>query len=72
MISYLEDAVALVKQIREVKIKSLLCGGAGGFTHPKFITMAGAAANYLLTATLWSPQAGYPGAKAYYDQYLKK
>ncbi|MFC1822548.1 ABC transporter substrate-binding protein [Thermodesulfobacteriota bacterium] len=69
MISYLHDAVTLVREIRDLKIKSLLCGGAGGFTLEEFITNAGAAANHLLTATLWSGHLTYPGARQYYDQY---
>ncbi len=72
MVSYLKDAALLVKNIRDAKIDSLLCGGAGGFTSQKFITKAGASANLLLTATLWTPQLQYPGTKEYYDQYTKK
>jgi len=30
MVAYLNDAVALVKQLRTLNINSLLCGGAGG------------------------------------------
>ncbi|MDM8524254.1 ABC transporter substrate-binding protein [Desulfococcaceae bacterium HSG8] len=41
MVSYFKDGAALVKKIREMKISSLLCGGAGGFTHPEFITLVG-------------------------------
>ena len=72
MVSYLKDAALLVKTIREAKINSLLLGGAGGFTHKKFINTAGKLANNLLTATLWTHQLQYPGTKAYYDQYIKK
>ena len=72
MVSYLKDGALLVKNIRDAKINSLLCGGAGGFTSQKFITTAGASANHLLTATLWTPQLQYPGTKEYYDQYAKK
>jgi branched-chain amino acid transport system substrate-binding protein len=72
MVSYLKDAAVLVKNIRDAKIDSLLCGGAGGFTSQKFITKAGDNANLLLTATLWTPQLQYPGTKEYYDQYTKK
>jgi branched-chain amino acid transport system substrate-binding protein len=71
MISYLEDAVALVKTIRELKLKSLLCGGAGGFTLEEFVRRAGDSANYLLTATLWSEHLLFPGAKEYYERYVK-
>ncbi len=69
MIAYLEDAVMLVKQIRKLKISSLLCGGAGGFALEKFAASAGKAGNYLLTASLWSPTVPYPGAMDYYTRY---
>ncbi len=72
MVSYLKDAALLVKNIRDAKIDSLLVGGAGGFTSQKFITQAGASANLLLTATLWTPSLKYPGTKEYYDQYTEK
>jgi branched-chain amino acid transport system substrate-binding protein len=55
MIAYLEDAVMLVQQIRALNIPSLLCGGAGGFALEEFAKRAGSAANYVLTASLWSP-----------------
>jgi branched-chain amino acid transport system substrate-binding protein len=72
MVSYLKDGAFLVKNIRDAKINSLLCGGAGGFTSRKFITKVGASANHLLTATLWTSCLQYPGTKEYYDQYTKK
>jgi branched-chain amino acid transport system substrate-binding protein len=71
MVSRLEDGAALVKAIREVKIDALLCGGAGGFTSQEFIKRAGKSADRLLTATLWSHQLPYPGAKEYYDRFLE-
>ena len=71
MVSRLDDGVALVKAIQEVKIDALLCGGAGGFTSQEFIKRAGKAASHLLTATLWSHQLPYPGAKEYYDRFLQ-
>jgi branched-chain amino acid transport system substrate-binding protein len=70
MISYLVDGIALIKAIRELQIPSQLTGAAAGFTHPKFLTEAGEAANGLLVATLWSGELPYPGAKAYSDAYL--
>jgi branched-chain amino acid transport system substrate-binding protein len=72
MVSYLEDAAMLVKKIREAKINSLLCGGAGGFTSQRFVSKAGASANFLLTATLWTPHLKYPGIKEYYNRYIEK
>jgi branched-chain amino acid transport system substrate-binding protein len=70
LISYLADAVVLVKTIRELGIPSQLTGAAAGFTHPEFLTRAGEAAENMLIATLWSGAAPYPGARAYYESYL--
>jgi branched-chain amino acid transport system substrate-binding protein len=70
MVSYLKDGAMLVGNIRDAKINSLLSGGAGGFTSQKFITKAGASANYLLTATLWTNCLQYPGTKEYYDSFM--
>ncbi|MCP4629255.1 MAG: ABC transporter substrate-binding protein [bacterium] len=72
MVSYLNDAALLVKKIQQLNIKSLLSGGAGGFTHQKFLNKAGKAANHLLTATLWTHQLSYPGTRDYYNRYLNK
>ena len=72
MVSYLNDGALLVKNIRKLQIESILCGGAGGFTHQKFIKKTGEFAEYLLTATLWTPQLEYPGIEAYYRQYEKR
>jgi branched-chain amino acid transport system substrate-binding protein len=72
MVSYLKDAVILVRKIRELPIDSLLIGGAGGFTSPKFIEKSGAGANNVITATLWSPEVRYPGTKEYYSGYIQR
>lgn len=72
MVSYLNDAVLLVKTLRDLQIDSLLIGGAGGFTHHKFIDMAGEPAEGVLTATLWTPHMPYPGAMDYYRLYRQK
>jgi branched-chain amino acid transport system substrate-binding protein len=72
MVSYLKDAIALVGEIRELGLNTLLVGGAGGFTHPKFISNSGDSANFVLTATLWHQEMKNPGTKAYYDAYVRK
>ena len=70
MVAYLEDALMLVNQIRDLALESLLCGGAGGFTLEEFVTRAGTSANYLVTVSLWSQHALYAGADAYYSRYV--
>ena len=63
MVSYLNDAAMLVKLIGEMNIDSLLTGGAGGFTHQKFLDKSGKTSENLITAALWCPQLRYPGAR---------
>ncbi len=72
MVSYLEDAAMLVTKAREMKINSLLCGGAGGFTHASFSRITGSASENMVTATLWSPAAKFPMAQHFYEKYVKR
>lgn len=73
MVSYVMDASLLMKQIKELRIDAkLFAGGAAGFAIPEFIDNAKDAAEYVVTATLWSPQAKYKGAKEYAEEYKKK
>ena len=69
MASYFKDGVLLVKRIRTAGINSRLFGGAGGFTHPKFIEASGDAAKHMLTATLWSADVGHQLAGYYVSHY---
>ena len=69
MISYLNDGIALVKTLADLRIPSQLTGAAAGFTHPEFLRKAGQAAENMLVATLWSSALPYPGANAYYEDY---
>lgn len=72
MVSYLEDAIVLVNEIKKLNIPSMLCGGAGGFTQEAFVKRAAGAASDMITATLWSRCSGYPGTEDYYQQYLSR
>lgn len=73
MVSYVMDASLLMKQIKELRIDAkLFAGGAAGFAIPEFIDNAKDAAEYVVTATLWSPQVKYPGAKEFAEKYKKK
>jgi branched-chain amino acid transport system substrate-binding protein len=72
MSSYLKDAILLVKKISELNIKTILCGGAGGFTHDDFPKKTAKASEYLLTATLWSPSANNVQANNFYQRFIKR
>ena len=72
MVSYVMDASLLMKQIKELRIDAkLFAGGAAGFAIPEFIQNAKDAAEYVVTATLWSTQVAYPGAKEFAEKYKK-
>jgi branched-chain amino acid transport system substrate-binding protein len=72
MVSYVMDAALLMKQIKELRIDAkLFAGGAAGFAIPEFIESAKEASEYAVTATLWSPQVVYPGAKEFAEKYKK-
>ncbi len=72
MVSYVMDAALLMKQIKELRIDAkLYAGGAAGFAIPEFIDSAKDASEYVVTATLWSPQVAYPGAKEFAEKYKK-
>jgi len=73
MISYIMDASLLMRQAKELNLNTkAFVGGAAGFTLPEFQKNAGKATEYVYSATLWTPSVPYPGAKDYYDKFVKK
>jgi branched-chain amino acid transport system substrate-binding protein len=73
MISYVKEAALLVVQSKEIGFKpKVFAGAAAGFTLPEFRKLAGDAAENVYSATLWTPQVPYPGAREYYSNYLKR
>jgi branched-chain amino acid transport system substrate-binding protein len=72
MVSYVMDAALLMKQIKELRIDAkLFAGGAAGFAIPEFIESAKDASEYVVSATLWSPQVAYTGAKEFAEKYKR-
>lgn len=73
MISYLMDASLLMRQSMELRVTpKVFIGGAAGFTLPEFPKNAGKAAEMVYSATLWYQTLPYPGAKEYFDKFVKK
>ena len=73
MISYVKEAALLVQQSKELGFKpKVFAGAAAGFTLPEFRKIAGDAAENVYSATLWTPQILYPGAREYYSNYMKR
>ncbi|MCL1981013.1 MAG: ABC transporter substrate-binding protein [Proteobacteria bacterium] len=70
MVSYVMDAALLMNQIKELRIDAkLFAGGGAGHALPEFIHTAKDAAEYVVVATLWSPQVKYTGAKELAEKY---
>jgi branched-chain amino acid transport system substrate-binding protein len=73
MVSYVNDAALLMKQIRDLRIDAkLFAGGAAGFAIPEFVQNAKEASEYVVTASLWSPEVAYPGAREFAEKYRKR
>jgi branched-chain amino acid transport system substrate-binding protein len=72
-VSYANEAQLLMKQIKELRLDAkLYAGGAAGFAIPEFIDGAKDAAEYVVSATLWTPQLNYPGTKEFAEKYKSK
>ena len=72
-VAYANEAQLIMKQAKELRIDAkLYTGGAAGFAIPEFIKGAQDAAEYVVSATLWTPQLAYPGAKEFAAKYKAK
>lgn len=72
-VAYANEAQLVMKQIKELRLDAkLFSGGAAGFAIPEFIKGAQDAAEYVVSATLWTPQLKYPGNKEFADKYKAK
>jgi branched-chain amino acid transport system substrate-binding protein len=73
MVSYLMDASLLMRQSKELDINpQAFIGGGAGHTLPEFLQNAADASEYCYSATLWTPQAKFPGTKEFFDNFKKK
>jgi branched-chain amino acid transport system substrate-binding protein len=68
--SYEEDASTLLRQAKEVNLnpKMFISAGGTGYAIPQFISGAGDAAEYVLSASPWRPEAKYAGARDLYQR----
>ena len=73
IVSYVEDGALLMNQAMELGLApKLFIGGGAGFTLPEFQKNTGKASNMVFSATLWYQTLPYPGAREYFDEYLKR
>jgi branched-chain amino acid transport system substrate-binding protein len=73
MVSYLTDAILLMRQSKEVDLNpKVFAGAAAGFSILPFIEGAGDAAEYVVSSSMWEPSVPYPGARGYYNKYVRR
>jgi branched-chain amino acid transport system substrate-binding protein len=72
MVSYVADAILLMRQSREVGLKPQAFLGAGaGFTTAEFAKER-AISEDVISCTQWTPDVNWPGAKEFGKRYLAK
>jgi branched-chain amino acid transport system substrate-binding protein len=69
MVSYVADAVLLMRQSREVGLKpQAFLGGGAGFDTAQFQNEHDIS-NYVFSVTQWTPDTGWPGAADFAKRY---
>lgn len=69
-VSYLDDAVLMMQQAREIDLNPrLFAGGAAGFASQSFIEQAGADAESVVSVSQWTPDVSWPGAQEFARKY---
>jgi branched-chain amino acid transport system substrate-binding protein len=72
MVSYVADAVLLMRQARELGLTPQAFLGAGaGFANAQFAAER-AASNAVFSSTQWTPAVNWPGAKEFAQRYEKR
>ena len=72
MVSYVADAILLMRQAREIGLQpQAFLGGGAGFTTAQFAKEANIS-DYVMTSTQWTKDVKWPGAKDFFDHYKSK
>jgi branched-chain amino acid transport system substrate-binding protein len=72
MVSYVADAISLMRQSREVGLKpQAFLGGGAGFDTAQFEGEKDISTN-VLSVTQWTPESGYPGAAEFAKRYQER
>ncbi|ANA40075.1 MULTISPECIES: ABC transporter substrate-binding protein [Geobacter] len=72
MVSYVADAILLMRQSREIGLKpQAFLGGGAGFTTSQFANEK-AISNYVLSCTQWTDDVNWPGAADFAKRYKAK
>ncbi|HJV64858.1 MAG TPA: ABC transporter substrate-binding protein [Geomonas sp.] len=72
MVSYVADAILLMRQAREIGLKpQAFLGGGAGFTTAEFAREK-VISNYVLSSTQWTDDVNWPGARDFDKRYKAK
>ncbi len=72
MVSYVADAITLMRQSRELQLSPMAFLGAGaGFSTAEFASEKNIS-NGVFSSTQWTPDVSWPGAKAFGERYKKR
>jgi branched-chain amino acid transport system substrate-binding protein len=72
MVSYVADAILLMRQSRELEITPKAFLGAGaGFATQQF-AQEKEISSYVFSSTQWTRDVNWPGARSFADRYLQK
>jgi len=72
LVSYIADAILLMRQSREVGLQPMAFLGAGaGFSQAEFAREQ-EISNGVFASTQWTPDVSWPGAKEFGDRYQKR
>jgi len=72
MVSYVADAILLMRQSREVGLQpQAFLGGGAGFTTVQFAKEK-AISNNVFSTTQWTDDVNWPGAKDFFNRYKAK
>jgi branched-chain amino acid transport system substrate-binding protein len=72
MVSYVADAILLMRQAREIGLQpQAFLGGGAGFTTVQFAAEKDIS-QFVFSATQWTNDVSWPGAKEFFDRYKAK
>ena len=72
-VSYLDSAIALMKQSQAMDLNpSMFVAAGAGFSLPDFPRLAGSAAEYTISITHWTPDVKWSGATDFAHRYQDK
>jgi branched-chain amino acid transport system substrate-binding protein len=70
--TYFDDAVALVRQMKELNVNPRMLGVTVGGDLPEFYDLLKQNAEYIYGATQWEHTLPYPGNKEFFEAYKKE